>query len=197
MVGVIETDNIGGGTGESQEKAFQYNTTDPIKQLILEKLNYRIVQKAFGFDDYMVSTRYADFRSDDTVRKINEVRAEEGKEPYVKGGDVAVFAVGREVLPIDTFDTLVTEHDQTAQLELQTKQAQLDSLKQNTEFAAANQVQAQQQQLTQAQLALKASSTPSSPQDNQQQPAESWLDGLPDLDDTWLNEETGDRAFFW
>lgn len=153
MVGVIETGNIGGGTGESQEKAFQYNTTDPIKQIILEKLNYRIVQKAFGIEDWILTTRYADFRNDGEVvkindtrirngsRMINEVRQEEGKPPYVQGGDVPVFAVGREVMPISDFDTLSDTNAINSRIDIQTKQTQLDSLKQSMALEAANQAQ--------------------------------------------------------
>src|SRR6266581_5394895 len=46
-IGIIESGNIGGGSGEDQDKSLRNNTVDPIKQLILEKFNRRIVQGAF------------------------------------------------------------------------------------------------------------------------------------------------------
>jgi HK97 family phage portal protein len=141
LVGVIESGNIGGGSGEDQEKSFQYNTVDPYKQIYLEKFNFRIPKKAFGITDYLVSVRSADYRNDLDIVKvqdtqirngsqtINEARLERGRSP-VEGGDEAVFAVSREVLPVSRLADLGEEQTQSAKLDLDMKQAQTDKLKQ-------------------------------------------------------------------
>lgn len=125
LVGIIESGNIGGGTGESQEKSFQYNVADPIKQLVLEKLNYRL-QKAFGTQDWVITTRYADFRSDDAIAKIqdiqvrngtlsiNEARQERGRAP-VEGGDDPIIVTGKDLTPVARLADMIDEQRQQAQ----------------------------------------------------------------------------------
>ena len=140
MADIIETGNIGGGTGESQEESLLRNTVDPIRNMIFEKINYRIVKDeklGLGIDDLTVSTRYGDYRDKDSVAKIqdmrirngtltvNEARAEAGKEP-VKGGDVSIFASGREVIALETFTGLVQKDAMSVQQQqLQLKQQEL------------------------------------------------------------------------
>src|SRR5260221_416894 len=125
-VGIIESGNIGGGTGESQDKSLQFNACDPIKQLFFEKFNYRIVQLGFKARSYRVTSRYADYRSDTEISQnqdrrirnasetINEVREENGKIAYKQGGDTPIFAVSREVLPLERLDEMAEEQRQTA-----------------------------------------------------------------------------------
>ncbi len=140
LVGLIESGNIGGGTGESQEKSFQFNACDPLRQLIFEKFNYRVVQKGFGITDWTVNTRYADYRSDDMISKIqdirirngsntiNEIRAEMGKAE-IPGGDTAVFAVSKEVIPVERLAEMADEQRQTASLQIEQQSAQVDMAK--------------------------------------------------------------------
>lgn len=140
LVGLIESGNIGGGTGESQEKSFQFNACDPVRHLIFEKFNYRIVNKGFGITNYRVNTRYSDYRSDDVVSKVmdtrvrngtllvNEARVETGLKP-VDGGDEAILVASRDIVAVSTFATLKDEHDQNTDLDLQTKKVQVDKLK--------------------------------------------------------------------
>jgi len=134
-VGVIETASLGTGTGESQAKTFQFNACDPTRQLIFEKINYRIVQKGFGIYDWVVNTHYADYRNDKDVTDIqdknirngsstiNEVRHERGKEHYKEGGDTAVIVASRDIVPVERLDDLVEEQREQAAVSLQGAQA--------------------------------------------------------------------------
>ncbi len=156
IVGLIESGNIGGGTGEDQEKSFQYNTCDPIKQGFFEKFNYRITQQGFGITDYRVSTRYADYRNDKDLAEvadkrvrngtvtINEARQEMGKKPYKDAGDVAIVVASKDIIPVPRFGDMEDEQAQSAQLDIQTKQANIEKLKQPPQLPPALQ-QPQQQ----------------------------------------------------
>lgn len=149
IAGIIESGNIGGGSGEDQEKSFQYNTCDPVKQLVFEKLNFVIVQGGFKITDFLITTRYADYRNDENVAKvqdmrirngsltINESRQEGGKLPYPKtmGGDTPVFAVSKEVIPVPRLDDLEDEQRTQAQQQLEQGDAQTELLKTQVEKA--------------------------------------------------------------
>jgi HK97 family phage portal protein len=138
---IIESGNLGGGTGESQNKAFMYNTVIPIEQIILEKFNYRVIQKGLGIYDYAIKTRSADYRDDQVISNIedkavrngtltiNEARAERGRSP-VEGGDEAVIIAGKDVTPVARFKDVAEEQAQSAQIALQMQQAQVDKAKQ-------------------------------------------------------------------
>lgn len=100
--GVIESGNIGGGTGESQKNTFRSNTCAPIAQLVLEKIVYAIVRQGFGITDWTLKFRDIDVRDSKIVEEIrtervktgtltiNRARAEIG-EPPIDGGDDAVI----------------------------------------------------------------------------------------------------------
>src|SRR5579884_3734146 len=137
-VGVIETAHLGSGNGESQAKDFQFNACDPIKQLVLEKLNFVVVQQGFKITDYLITTRYADYRSDDAVAKlqdmrirngtrtVDETRQEDGKQPYGKenGGETPIFTTTKDIIPLPRLTDMEDEQRQQAQTALQTAQAQ-------------------------------------------------------------------------
>ncbi len=136
ILGIIETGNIGGGTGESQDKAFVYNTCDPLKQDTMEKINWHVVNQGFSIKDWRVNTRYADYRSDLDIikvqdtrirngsRTVDEVRQEEGKHPYADNmGSVPIITTGKDVLPLARLGDLESEQRQTAQLQIQQQQA--------------------------------------------------------------------------
>jgi len=139
-VSQIESGNIGGGTGESQDNSLISNACDPLKSTIFEKINYRIVQKGFKITNYRVTTQYKNLqaksetvKTDDTrIRNgsatINEIRAETGKPP-LDGGNTAVIVTTREVQPIDRLDSLSTEQEQQSQIAIGQAQAQLDMTK--------------------------------------------------------------------
>lgn len=98
---IVEAGNIGGGSGEAQNKTFQVNTVIPIANLLLEKLNFHLVQKGFGISGWHLEFAEVDFRDSLTVEQvrdtrlksgaytINDWRAELGKPP-IDGGDVAI-----------------------------------------------------------------------------------------------------------
>ncbi|RCH70450.1 phage portal protein [Streptomyces sp. SDr-06] len=101
-LGIIETGNLGGGTGEAQDKTFRVNTIIPIANLILEKLNFHLLQLGFGITDWHLEFEEIDFRDSKIVEDIRETRLRNGAytlnrwraeigEPPVDGGDDAIF----------------------------------------------------------------------------------------------------------
>jgi HK97 family phage portal protein len=137
-IGIIESGNIGSGTGEDQDKALRNNTVDPIKQLILEKFNRRVVVGGFGITDWVVTTRYADYRSDVEISEVqnkrifsgvstpNQERIDAGKAPYPDTGDTPIVVAGKEILPLERIDDLAQEQRDTSDVTLQTQKAALD-----------------------------------------------------------------------
>lgn len=100
--GVIESGNLGGGTGESQRKTFLVNTCQPIAELVLEKLNFYIVQRGFGVVGWHLKFGEVDMRDSKTIEDIRDTRLRNGSwtldryradigEPAVDGGDTAVL----------------------------------------------------------------------------------------------------------
>lgn len=101
-LGIIETGNIGGGTGESQNRTFEINTIIPIANLLLEKFNYHLLQVGFGITDYHLEFKEIDYRDSQIVENIRDLRLRNGSftlnryrdeigEPPVDGGDDAVM----------------------------------------------------------------------------------------------------------
>ncbi|MFD1145961.1 phage portal protein [Saccharothrix hoggarensis] len=101
-VGVIESGNIGGGTGESQRKTYETNTCDPIGAILLEKLVYALVTKGFGITGWTLKFPKVDMRDSKVIEEIREKRIRTGQwtlnraradigEPPVEGGDVPMF----------------------------------------------------------------------------------------------------------
>jgi HK97 family phage portal protein len=101
-VGIIESGNLGGGTGEAQDKTFRVNTIIPISAIVLEKLNYHLVQVGFGITEWSLEFAEIDYRDSEVVEKIRDMRLRNGSyslnryrdeigEPPVPGGDDAVL----------------------------------------------------------------------------------------------------------
>ncbi|MCC9307694.1 phage portal protein [Kitasatospora sp. RB6PN24] len=101
-LGIIESGNLGGGTGEQQDKTFRVNTVIPIANLLLEKLNYHLLQVGFGITDWHLEFGEIDYRDSKVVEEIRETRLRNGAytlnrwraeigEPPVEGGDDAIF----------------------------------------------------------------------------------------------------------
>ena len=101
-VGVIESGNLGGGTGTSQDKTFKINTCMPIAELILEKINFTITRNGFGVEGWHLKFRDVDYRDDAVIEDIRDKRLRNGAwllnkyrtdigEPAVDGGDEAVL----------------------------------------------------------------------------------------------------------
>lgn len=101
-LGIIESGNLGGGTGEAQDKTYRVDTVIPIKALVLEKLNYHIVIRGFGIMDWQWEFGEIDYRDSKIVEEIRDQRLRNGSyslnryrdeigEPPVPGGDDAVL----------------------------------------------------------------------------------------------------------
>jgi hypothetical protein len=101
-LGIIESGNLGGGSGESQDKTFRVDKIIPVKALVLEKLNYHIVQVGFGITDWAFEFGEIDYRDSKLVEEIRDMRLRNGSytlnryrdeigEPPVDGGDDAVL----------------------------------------------------------------------------------------------------------
>lgn len=135
LVGLIESGNIGGGTGESQEKSFLRNACDPIRAMVMGQLNYRVTQKGFDITSWRIGTHYADYREEGAVSvirdrdirngslNINEVRRDMNRPP-TDGGDVNIFATSREIQPLDRLNDLSQEQAAQAQASTAHVQAQ-------------------------------------------------------------------------
>jgi HK97 family phage portal protein len=146
VVGVIKTAGLG-GTGEDQEKSFQYNTCDPLKGMVIEKLNWRVVEEGFDIHDHKIGARYADYRNDKDISEVqdkrirngsllvDEARQETGKKPYKDGGSVPIFANTKEIIPLARLNDLEGEQRQQAQIAIQQSAAQADLAKTQAEKA--------------------------------------------------------------
>lgn len=127
VIGIQESAHLGGGTGDAANKFFLYNAVKPIEELILEKLNYRLIQNAFGILDWVVTVRHADFRDDEAIARlgdiqlrngsltINEARLERGRGP-IPGGDTAIFVASRDIMPVEVLADMAEEHRQQVAL---------------------------------------------------------------------------------
>lgn len=109
-VGVIESGNLGGGTGTSQDKTFRVNTCGPTGEAVIEKLVYHLARKAFKVPvEWTMRFGDIDWRDDKVIDEISAARVKDGRwtlnraraeigEVPVKGGDEAVIALSREVV---------------------------------------------------------------------------------------------------
>jgi hypothetical protein len=109
-VGVIESGNLGGGTGTSQDKTFRVNTCAPTAEAVVEKLLFHLARQAFKVPEQWVM-RFGDidWRDDKVIDEISSARLKDGRwtlnraraeigEGPVDGGDDAVIALSREVV---------------------------------------------------------------------------------------------------
>lgn len=132
--GVIESGNLGGGTGEAQDKTFHVNTCDPLAELIMEKINYHLGVQGFGVMDWHFRFGSIDMRDSKTVEEIRDMRLRAGAytlnryraeigEPPVDGGDEAVLVdkqnlvLWRDLATMS--DALIAKAAGTAGLELE------------------------------------------------------------------------------
>jgi HK97 family phage portal protein len=101
-VGIIESGNLGGGTGEAQDRTFMVNTCQPLAELVLEALNFHLAKNGFGVEGWKLKFRDVDMRDSKTVEDIRDMRIRNGEwtlnraradigEPPVDGGDQPVL----------------------------------------------------------------------------------------------------------
>ena len=77
MVGVIESGNLGGGTGESQARTVHYGLTVPLQNILLEKINYALLTK-HGVVGWRFRFGEVDYRDSKTIEDIRDVRLRNG-----------------------------------------------------------------------------------------------------------------------
>ena len=109
QISIIESGNLGGGTGEEQRVTYKVDTCQPIAQTVLEKFNFKITMQGFGITDWFIKFRDVDYRAsaviednrDKRIRNgtwtINKARADAG-EPPVDGGDDAVIIDRQQIV---------------------------------------------------------------------------------------------------
>jgi HK97 family phage portal protein len=100
--GIIESGNLGGGTGEAQDRTYRIDTCGPIAQLILEKLQFHIAVEGFGVKGWHLKFPALDYQDSEIIERIRDTRLRNGSwtlnkyraeigEPPVEGGDDAVL----------------------------------------------------------------------------------------------------------
>lgn len=100
--GVIESGNIGGGTGDSQHRTFLINTCGPLSELVSEAFTYSLAVAAFGITEWKLKFAEVDYRDSKIIEDIRDQRLRNGAwtlnkyraaigEPPVDGGDDAVL----------------------------------------------------------------------------------------------------------
>lgn len=101
-VGIVESGSLGGGTGESQDKTLRVNTIIPVQSLVLEKVNYHLLQVGFGLTGFHLEFAEIDYRDSKVVEDIRDMRLRNGSytlnryrdeigEQPVDGGEAAVL----------------------------------------------------------------------------------------------------------
>jgi HK97 family phage portal protein len=114
---IIETGNLGGGTGEAQDKTFRVNTIIPIANLVLEKMNFHLVQQGFNIHGWHLEFKEIDFRDSSIVENIRKDRFLNGAytinrwrdeigEPPIDGGDVAIIETRRGIVAWDDMEAM-------------------------------------------------------------------------------------------
>lgn len=101
-VGVAEPGSLGGqGAPMEADKTFRLNTCGPTGELILEKLNFVILQ-AYGVEGWKIKFGEVDYRDDLVLEQLRDMRLRNGTwtqdryrddigEPPVEGGDIPVL----------------------------------------------------------------------------------------------------------
>lgn len=154
---ISETGNRLTDMSDSQLKIMEHLTCDPIKKRFFEKFNYRLIRPFYG-TDWVVSSRYADLRSGESVAKvqdvrvrngtrtIDEMRQEDGREAYKDGsGAIPIIITTKEVTPVPRLADLADEQRQTAQAALDTANANADMAQTKAKQAKEQPQQVQQQ----------------------------------------------------
>jgi hypothetical protein len=99
---IIESGNLGGGTGDSQHRSFMINTCDPIGEILLEKINYHIALRGFGVRGWRSKFAEVDYRDSVVIEQIRDMRLRNGTwtqnryraeigEPAIEGGDTSIL----------------------------------------------------------------------------------------------------------
>jgi hypothetical protein len=106
---IIESGNLGGGTGDSQFRSFMINTCGPIGAILLEKLNFHIAVQGFNVRGWQSKFGEVDYRDSVVVEQIRDMRVRNGSwtrnkyateigEPRVDGGDDPVLVERQAII---------------------------------------------------------------------------------------------------
>lgn len=109
ILSIIESGNLGGGTGSSQFKTFRVNTCGPLEELVLEAFTFSILRQGFGIVGHRCSFAAVDWRDDEVIENIRMLRVSKGAwtvnryrddigEPPVEGGTDAVIIQTRDIV---------------------------------------------------------------------------------------------------
>src|SRR6185437_6557307 len=139
-VGVIESANIGGGQGTSQDRSFRVNTCGPLGELVLEKFSFRLLYLCYGIDDWHMKFGEVDWRDDMTIEQIRDMRVRNGSytlnrlrreigEPPVDGGDVAIIVDRQNLVAWRDMSDLSAANLSVVQGAVEAQAAQTDAIK--------------------------------------------------------------------
>jgi HK97 family phage portal protein len=118
-LGIIETGNLGGGTAEGQDKSFRVNTVIPIGNLILEKLNFHLLQQGFGIYNYHLTFAEIDFRDSKIVEEIRDIRLRNGSYCVDEETEILTSAGWKHYDTLQAGDAVLTLNHQTGESEWQ------------------------------------------------------------------------------
>ncbi len=115
-VQIVESGNLGGGTGEAQDKTWRAEVIGPIGNLVLEKLNYSIVQQGFGIQDWEIRFGQLDYRDSAVIENIRDLRLRNGAwslneylrdigiAPLPEAGDIHVLVARTGIINWEDMD---------------------------------------------------------------------------------------------
>ena len=108
--GIIESGNLGGGTGESQDRTWRYDVIEPMGNAAMEPLTYTLVRDGVGVQGWGFRCGEVDVRDSETIENVKDLRlrsgrdtlnqqlTDDGQQPIGPEGDLRVLVVGREMI---------------------------------------------------------------------------------------------------
>ena len=108
-IGIIESGNLGGGTGSDQNKTWFLDIIQPTGGLVAEKIQFHLAVKAFGVIGWHAEFAGVDYRDDQTIENIRDMRLRNGAwtrnryaadigEPPVDGGNDPVLVARQDII---------------------------------------------------------------------------------------------------
>lgn len=142
-VAVIESGNLGGGTGTSQDKYFRVNTCGPLQEIVLEKFSFALLYQTYGITDWVLKFGVVDWRDDQVIEAIRDMRIRNGSwtlnraradigEPPVEGGDAAVLVDRQNMVLWSDLEALSNANVAVTQAAVEATKAQTAAAKAQT-----------------------------------------------------------------
>jgi hypothetical protein len=92
---VVESGNLGGGSGESQDKTWRIDTIMPVQSLVLEALQFSVLRQGFGIRGWHVRVPEIDMRDSKVVEEIRDLRMRNGLMTLNEGlGEIGQPGIG-------------------------------------------------------------------------------------------------------